>query len=92
VAQYESSVSAGTHSLSGYDGDVYEPSHSAEAEARSYVLGGVASLSLEDSMDDRRLRILKAAEARLRKEEEELEDSCGTAGPSAVKDSAVSQS
>ncbi|THV02567.1 WLM-domain-containing protein [Dendrothele bispora CBS 962.96] len=83
VAEYERAVSAGTHSLSEYDGSMYEPSASLEAEARGHALSGVASLSL-DSVEDRRMKMLAAAEARLRKEEEELEDSCGTAGPSAV--------
>lgn len=35
-------------------------------------------MSFGDSVEDRRRRALEAATARLRKEEEELEKSCGT--------------
>jgi len=69
--------------LLGYDGEMYEPGRDTET---GHVLGGVASLSI-DSAEDRRMKVLAAAEARLRKEEEELEQSCGTAGPSAVEHS-----
>ncbi|KAK1231892.1 hypothetical protein PQX77_004983 [Marasmius sp. AFHP31] len=82
VAEYERSVSTGTHGL--VDGDVYEPSSQLEAEARTYVLGGSSASGGSDSREARRQRMLDAAMARLRKEEEEIEGSCGTAGPSAL--------
>ncbi|KDQ61471.1 hypothetical protein JAAARDRAFT_511389 [Jaapia argillacea MUCL 33604] len=90
VAEYERSVSLGTHSLStGGGGDVYEPSSEVEAEARSHILGGGSHTlggsegdNASESRDERRRRILEATMSRLRKEEEELEHSCGTAGPS----------
>ncbi|KAL0571435.1 hypothetical protein V5O48_010525 [Marasmius crinis-equi] len=84
VVDYEQSVAAGTHSLVG--GDFYEPSSELGAEATAYVLGG-SSRTLggeSDSREARRQRMLDAAMARMRKEEQELEDSCGTAGPSAL--------
>ena len=56
--------------------DAYEPSSNEEAEALIHVLGG--NVPLDDSAEDRRHRALEAATARLRKEEEELEKSCGT--------------
>ncbi|KAE9394650.1 WLM-domain-containing protein [Gymnopus androsaceus JB14] len=85
VAEYESSVKAGTNVL-GYEGDVYEPA--GGAELHSQVLGGSsrsgAGTILADSIDERRRRVLEAAERRLRQEEEEMENSCGTTGRSAV--------
>ncbi|ESK87578.1 zinc metalloproteinase [Moniliophthora roreri MCA 2997] len=82
VGEYERSVSTGTHTLVDGLDDVYEPSAEAEAEARAYVLGGNGSIP--QTADERRRRILEATLSRLRKEDEELEDSCGTAGPSAL--------
>lgn len=86
VAEFERAASEGTHSLMG-SGDVYEPSPELEAEAHTHILGGrgVSALSLDDSREDRRRRVLEATVKRLRKEEEELEQSCGTAGPSATR-------
>lgn len=55
----------------------YEPSSNEEAEALIHVLGG-NGIQLGDSVEDRRRRALEAATARLRKDEEELERSCGT--------------
>jgi len=84
VAEYERSVSTGTHSLVD-NGYAYEPSSELEAEAQSYVLGGVGVVSSaatsDESPEQRRQRILDATMNRLRKEEEELEMSCGTSGP-----------
>lgn len=57
-----------------------------ESEAYEYVLGGQSSAlgsNRGDSRDDRRRHALEAAISRLKKEEEELEQSCGTSGPSA---------
>ena len=75
----------GTHSLRGSNPS-YDPSLSSsdatfgvESEAHSFILGGSsAATSAIDSREDRRRRALEAAINRLRKEEEELEHSCGT--------------
>ena len=67
------------------DGDVYEPSSELEAEAHVHILGGGGMSSLDESREDRRRRVLEATMKRLRKEEEELEQSCGTAGPSVMR-------
>ena len=84
VVEFERSASEGTHDLLG-DGDVYEPSSELEAEAHVHVLGGGGMSSLDESREDRRRRVLEATMKRLRKEEEELEQSCGTAGPSVMR-------
>ena len=62
---------------------MYSPGSSSEleAEAQAYVLGGSgAPLSglQSESAEDRRRRVLEATMNRLRKEEEEIEHSCGT--------------
>jgi hypothetical protein len=64
--------------------EVYEPPEELEAELYTHVLGGSgeASIPLNESREDRRQRVLQATMNRLR-EEEELEQCCGTAGPSA---------
>jgi hypothetical protein len=68
----------GTHYL-GSDQDVYQPSSDLEAEARVHILGGGTSRDLSsESLEERRRRILEATMNRLRKEEEEIEHSCGT--------------
>ncbi|KAF8902405.1 WLM domain-containing protein [Gymnopilus junonius] len=79
VAEFERSTKDGTHYLSGGP-DVYQPSSDLEGEARVYTLGGdSASQSLSsESQEERRRRILEATMNRLRKEEEEIEHSCGT--------------
>ena len=68
--------------------DVYEPSLEHEAEAHAHILGGsgIHSIPLNESRDERRRRVLEATMSRLHKEEEELEQSCGTAGPSTGTD------
>jgi hypothetical protein len=88
VAEFERSTSEGTHDLMD-GGEVYEPSSELEAEAHTHILGGsgVTSMSLNESREDRRRRVLDATMSRLRKEEEELEQSCGTAGPSVTRTS-----
>jgi hypothetical protein len=59
-----------------------------DINAHAHVLGGSATAPLiNESVAERRQRIIEATMNRLRKEEEELEDSCGTAGP-ASRDSA----
>ncbi|VDB90657.1 unnamed protein product [Peniophora sp. CBMAI 1063] len=56
-----------------------------EAEARAYVLGGSgAAPAANESVEERRRRVLEATMSRLRKEEEELEASCGTTGAQAT--------
>ena len=58
-----------------------------EAETRgglisgSYVLGGDPSITLvSDSREERRRRILEAADLRLQREEQAIEEMCGSAG------------
>ncbi|EIN05891.1 WLM-domain-containing protein [Punctularia strigosozonata HHB-11173 SS5] len=82
VAEFEQDRRDGTHTLSGIT-DAFQPSSELEAEAQTYVLGGASSSvpTLHESPEDRRQRILNATMARLHKEDEELEQSCGTAGP-----------
>lgn len=83
--EFERDARAGTHSLGG-GGAVYEPEPALEAEAHAHILGGAspgASRPVVDSREERRRRVLEATMNRLRKEEEELEQSCGTAGPQA---------
>ncbi|CAA7265149.1 unnamed protein product [Cyclocybe aegerita] len=82
VAEYERSVSAGTHYLSGGP-DVYQPSSELEAEARALTLGGSGASAgpssfNEETQEERRQKLLQATMNRLRKEEEEIEYSCGT--------------
>ncbi|PPQ64349.1 hypothetical protein CVT24_008418 [Panaeolus cyanescens] len=80
VAEFESSTAAGTHYLSGGPQyDIYQPSSELEAEANTYILGGSSSSGPSyESQEDRRQRILQATMNRLRKEEEDIEHSCGT--------------
>lgn len=79
VAEFEAAAGAGTHHLSDSN-DTYQPSSDKEVEALIHVLGGTG-LRGNDTMEERRKRVLDAATARLRNEEEELERSCGTSGP-----------
>lgn len=84
VTDFERDQRTGAHTLSGSD-SVYSPPTSAHAlelisEAQSYILGGSSS-TLNNSREERRRLALEAAISRIRKEEEELEHSCGTAGP-----------
>ncbi|KAF8159365.1 WLM domain-containing protein [Crassisporium funariophilum] len=90
VTSFEQSATHGTHYLSGGPRhDTYQPSSELEAEAQTYVLGGggpstsTGSLAA-DSAEDRRRRVLEATMNRLRKEEEELEHSCGTSRSAAT--------
>lgn len=84
VADFERNSAEGTHYLTG-SGDAYHPSSELEAEAQSYILGGGpqtlggSGASGDDSREDRRRRVLEATMKRLQKEEEELEERCGTA-------------
>ena len=84
VAQFETSRADGAHRLGGA-GDFYQPSSELEAEAQAYVLGGKTGASTplpNETPEQRRERMLQATMSRLRKEEEELERSCGTTGSS----------
>ncbi|KAI9062536.1 WLM-domain-containing protein [Trametes sanguinea] len=86
VAEFERAQAAGTHHLAGTPG--FDSPHSAlEAEAQEYVLGGGAytlggtgASTSSDSPEERRRKVLEATMRRLQKEEEELEERCGTAG------------
>ncbi|KAG1737232.1 WLM-domain-containing protein [Suillus lakei] len=79
VAEFEAAAGAGTHHLSDSQ-DTYQPSSDEGVEALIHVLGGTG-LRGNDTIEDRRKRVLEAVTARLRNEEEELEWSCGTSGP-----------
>ncbi|KAF7969245.1 hypothetical protein HWV62_27892 [Athelia sp. TMB] len=90
VVEFERNSKAGVHSLLG-DGAIYEPSAELEAEAlelHTHTLGGhdMAPRSPNESREERRQRVLNATLGRLRKAEEEVETSCGTAGPAAAGD------
>jgi len=82
VAEFERSTKEGTHHLYGGPGyDLYQPSSELEAEAQAYTLGGSSIGSTSpgnDSPEERRRRLLEAALNRLRREEEDIEHSCGT--------------
>ena len=80
VAQYEASVRQGTHTFGS--GGTYEPGSAdaeMEAEATVHVLGGSSTASSVDlSREERRQRVLDATLNRLKAEEAEIEDKCGT--------------
>jgi len=85
VAAFEKAKAEGTHSLTG--GDYYIPSDDTLAQVEtSHVLGGSSAAASRsgESTEERRRRMLDATMSRLRKEEQVVEDSCGTAGPSAT--------
>ncbi|KAI0339684.1 WLM-domain-containing protein [Trametopsis cervina] len=91
VAEFERAATGGAHRLDEYTSSAYEPSSELEAEARllasSHVLGGGSTPLATDSREERRRRVLEATMNRLKKEEEELEHSCGTAGSSTTETS-----
>lgn len=95
VADFERAQREGAHTLSG-TGDVYTPTAPTpdlESEAQAYILGGLSPAGpISDTREERRRRALDAAINRLRKEEEELEQSCGTAGPGHDRDASASTS
>ncbi|KAJ3569206.1 hypothetical protein NP233_g5201 [Leucocoprinus birnbaumii] len=85
VTQFERDQASGTHYLtsSADSHGIYQPSSELEAEVQAYVLGGSSSTASTaalagDSREDMRRRMLEATMSRLRKEEEEIEMSCGT--------------
>ena len=81
IAEFERAQAAGAHSLGG-GGATFSgsPDAAVEAEAREHVLGGSGSSNMANSPEERRRKVLEATMNRLRKEEAELEDRCGTAG------------
>ncbi|PFH50292.1 hypothetical protein AMATHDRAFT_48016 [Amanita thiersii Skay4041] len=88
VAEFELNVTRGAHTLSGLGSDdVYEPlgdMSDLEAEAHVHILGatgGSSSNIQNDSVNERRQRILNATMNRLRQQEEELERQCGNLLP-----------
>jgi len=73
-----------THSLSGA-GAVYQPSSAGDpdwiAEATAHVLGGSDDRDVSgDTPAARRARVLEATMKRLKAQEKEIEDMCGSAG------------
>ena len=88
VAEFERAATAGAHQIYDTSG-AYTPTSELESDAQilggggGYMLGGASSGSSGDSREERRRKMLDATLNRLKKEEEELEQSCGTAGPSA---------
>jgi hypothetical protein len=77
-------VRDGTHTLG--DDSTYEPSHvGPETGTQAHRLGGSGPVPASDeSVEERRRRILQATLSRLEQEEQEIENSCGTlpTGPS----------
>lgn len=82
VAEFEAAQRFGTHYLVDAARDIYQPEPDGNGEAVVHVLGG-SGIPLSNSIEDRRRRAFEAAISRVTtKEEEELEQSCGTAKPS----------
>lgn len=77
--EYELSLARGAHRL--VDGDFYD----SDTSGAGYTPGGTPDSSLpEFAREERRQRMLAAALNRLRTEEEEMEQSCGTSGPAKI--------
>lgn len=84
--EFERAAKAGTHVLAGI-GEVYDPSVSSaltDAEVTARVLGGGSS-TLIGSREEMRQKALEAATSRMRKQEQEIEEQCGSDGPAALK-------
>lgn len=85
MTDFERAQRTGAHTLMN-SGPVFSPTMASpsldlESEAQAYILGGSSSSStLVDTREERRCKALEAAVNRLRREEEELEYSCGTTG------------
>lgn len=85
VAEYDQHLVANRHSLLG-SGPIYQPSGSTAeneqlAEATVHVLGrgeGATSLSNASTAAERRQQVLDATLRRLKIEEKEIEDMCGS--------------
>lgn len=69
-----------SHTLGGEGPVYYSPDPTLEASAYTHTLGGSSLSPAADTREERRRLALEAAMGRLKHEEEELEDSCGTAG------------
>ncbi|KAG8715965.1 hypothetical protein FRC11_012110 [Ceratobasidium sp. 423] len=78
VAEYEQSVRAGSHTLSGsMPHDDRSANIEREAAVQAFVLGGgTDSAPASESHEERRRRVLGAAISRLEQEEKEIEDRC----------------
>jgi hypothetical protein len=94
VVDFDRARAAGTHTLATSTDPygIYEPTEQAiEVEAWSHVLDGSSTTSIDgDSRDDMRKRMLEATVRRLQREEEELENSCGTGHSTSNKDASTS--
>ncbi|KEP52763.1 WLM domain protein [Rhizoctonia solani 123E] len=78
VAEYEQSVRAGSHTLSGSVPHGRSANIEGEAAVNTFVLGGgIESTSANESREERRRRVLEATISRLEQEEKEIEDRCG---------------
>ena len=88
VAAFELEAKNGAHSLSGYSGPTFDRGSTIEDEAlvHAHVLGGGGSSGeVLDGREAMRARVLDASLRRLRLEEQEIEDRCGSDGPAALK-------
>jgi len=92
VSDFERAAREGAHRLGG-DVAVYTPlSLDVDSEAHEYILGtagGQPRETLINTAEERRRHALEAAVSRLRLEEAEVENSCGTAGPQASSEEAA---
>ncbi|KAG8950040.1 hypothetical protein FRC04_008120 [Tulasnella sp. 424] len=92
VDEFETAVARGSRTLGSSINSAYEPDPSLstslmDSEAHSYVLGGGvgAASALVPSREEMRRRAAEAALDRQRREEQEIEDRCGSDGPAALK-------
>lgn len=89
VDTYERAVKAGTHTLSG--GDFYEPDEAiissalTDAEVHGRILGGGGTSTLLGSREEMRQKALEAAMRRMRIQEQDIEEQCGSDGPAALQ-------
>lgn len=92
VSDFERAAREGAHRLGG-DVAVYQPDAlDVESEVHEFILGsanGRSGEALVNTAEERRRRALEAATNRLRLEEAEVENSCGTAGPQASSEEAT---
>jgi len=80
VLEFERRMRDGTRTLTGNAGVYERPPIEFRVEAQAHVLGGSGSAPESDeSVEERRRRILEATMRRLKEEEQEIENSCGTA-------------
>ncbi|CAE6418219.1 unnamed protein product [Rhizoctonia solani] len=78
VAEYEQTVRAGSHTLSGgMPHDDRSTNIEREAAVHAFVLGGgTGSTAVNESREEMRRRVLEATVSRLEQEEKEIEDRC----------------